>query len=171
MIYWWRFQRGVSTEVNCVILQPSYIPWRGYFHQISKADLFIFYDDVQYDTGGWRNRNRVKTAAGTRWLTIPVHSQGAKTLQRQINTIEICWDRKWNKNHLAVIENAYRTAPYFRTYAPLLRSWYQQHPQLLADFTISQTIDLARELGITTTKFMRSSALSVTGTKTERLVS
>ena len=35
--------------MKCVILQPSYIPWRGYFHQIEKADLFVFYDDVQYD--------------------------------------------------------------------------------------------------------------------------
>ncbi|MBV8867473.1 MAG: WbqC family protein, partial [Acidobacteriaceae bacterium] len=29
--------------MTCVILQPSYIPWRGYFHQIHKADLFVFY--------------------------------------------------------------------------------------------------------------------------------
>ena len=50
--------------MKCVILQPSYIPWRGYFHQIEKADLFVFYDDVQYDDRGWRNRNRVKTEQG-----------------------------------------------------------------------------------------------------------
>ena len=64
--------------MKCVILQPSYIPWRGYFHQIQKADLFVFYDDVQYDDRGWRNRNRVKTEQGTRWLTIPVFSQGVQ---------------------------------------------------------------------------------------------
>ena len=157
--------------MNCVILQPSYIPWRGYFHQIYKADLFIFFDDVQYDTGGWRNRNRVKTAGGTQWLTVPVHSQGAEALQRPTNSIEICWDRRWNAKHLAVIENAYRTAPYYKQYAPLLRSWYQQRPQLLADFTIQLTMDLSRELGIRSTKFMRSSTLSVEGAKTERLVS
>ncbi len=58
------------------ILQPSYIPWRGYFHQIARSDLFIFYDDVQYDKHGWRNRNRIKTPSGARWLTIPVHSAG-----------------------------------------------------------------------------------------------
>ena len=62
--------------MNCVILQPSYIPWRGYFHQIKKADLFIFYDDVQYDKHGWRNRNRIKTQQGSQWITIPVYSKG-----------------------------------------------------------------------------------------------
>ena len=48
--------------MKCVILQPSYIPWRGYFHQIRNADVFIFYDDVSFDKDGWRNRNRIKTA-------------------------------------------------------------------------------------------------------------
>ena len=61
--------------MNVVILQPSYIPWRGYFGQIRTADLFIFYDDVQYDKHGWRNRNQIKTAQGKQWLTIPVNSK------------------------------------------------------------------------------------------------
>ena len=25
--------------MNCVILQPSYLPWRGYFHQIREAEV------------------------------------------------------------------------------------------------------------------------------------
>ena len=45
-------------STNCVILQPSYIPWRGFFHQMQKADVFIFYDDVQFDRHGWRNRKK-----------------------------------------------------------------------------------------------------------------
>ena len=65
--------------MNVVILQPSYIPWRGYFDQIRRADLFVFYDDVQYDKRGWRNRNQIKTASGKQWLTVPVYSHGAQT--------------------------------------------------------------------------------------------
>ena len=60
-------------------MQPSYIPWRGYFDLIRRSDVFVFYDDVQYDRRGWRNRNRIKTPAGTQWLTIPVHARGAQT--------------------------------------------------------------------------------------------
>ena len=59
--------------MKCVILQPSYIPWRGYFHQIHKADVFVFYDDVQYDDWGWRNRNRIKTEGAAK----VVHSGSA----------------------------------------------------------------------------------------------
>jgi len=62
--------------MNVVIPQPSYIPWRGYFDQIRRADLFVFYDDIQYDKHGWRNRNQLKTHQGKQWLTIPVHTKG-----------------------------------------------------------------------------------------------
>ena len=65
--------------MTCVIVQPSYIPWRGFFDLMSKADVFVFYDCVQYDDHGWRNRNRIKTGAGLQWLTIPVYSKGAHT--------------------------------------------------------------------------------------------
>ena len=69
------------TGKTGVILQPSYIPWRGYFHQIAKADVFVFYDDVKYDKHGWRNRNRIKTPSGSQWLTIPVFSKGVEENQ------------------------------------------------------------------------------------------
>jgi len=78
--------------MNCVILQPSYIPWRGYFHQIEKADLFIFYDDVQYDRRGWRNRNKIKTAQGPKWLSIPVYARGVQQSKTAINEIQIVYD-------------------------------------------------------------------------------
>ena len=41
--------------MRCVVLQPSYIPWRGYFDQIRRADLFVFYDDVQFTKQDWRS--------------------------------------------------------------------------------------------------------------------
>jgi hypothetical protein len=78
--------------MKVVILQPSYIPWRGYFDQICRADLFIFYDDVQYDKHGWRNRNQIKTAQGKQWLTIPVHSKGV-TDGTPIKDVRIDWSK------------------------------------------------------------------------------
>ncbi len=54
------------------VIQSNYIPWKGYFDIIHDVDLFIFYDDVQYTKNDWRNRNKIKTATGVSWLTIPV---------------------------------------------------------------------------------------------------
>lgn len=156
--------------MKCVILQPSYIPWRGYFHQIQKADTFVFYDDLQYDDRGWRNRNRVKTEQGTRWLTIPVFSQGVQVTHTPIRDVRISWDRPWARKHWETIRHSYGRAPHFKRYAPLLEDFYSRRGDNLADFTIELTIALAWELGLKRTRFLRSSALAVEGAKTERLL-
>ena len=157
-------------ELNVVILQPSYIAWRGYFDQIRREDLVIFYDDVQYEKHGWRNRNQIKTAQGKQWLTIPVHSKGV-TNGMPIKDVRIDWSRPWAKNHLKSLVVAYNKAPYFKEYLPLLESIYNRRDECLADFTIETSIRLSRELGIVSTRFLRSSALpGITGARTERLI-
>lgn len=156
--------------MNCVILQPSYIPWRGYFHQIYKADVFVFYDDVQYDKHGWRNRNRIKTPSGSQWLTIPVMTKGVVEKHIPINQVRIDPTQDWAKKHFKSLRQNYRRAPYFDRYAPLVEEFYTHPATWLADFTIDLTVALARQLGITHTTFLRSSSLNISGSKTDRLV-
>ena len=156
--------------MNVVVLQPSYIPWRGYFDQIRRADLFIFYDDVQYDKHGWRNRNQIKTSQGKQWLTIPVHSKGV-TEGIPINQVKIDWSKTWAKDHLKALTFAYKKSSHFASYALWLDSVYDRRDDLLADFTIWLTTEIARQIGITRTQFMRSSEIpNITGEKTERLI-
>jgi WbqC-like protein family len=155
--------------VRCAIVQPSYIPWRGYFDIIKRVETFVFYDDVQYDARGWRNRNLVKTPQGPRWLTIPVHSHDAQARHIPINAIETAGG-DWAQLHLRTLRHLYSRAPHFAMMLPWLEQTYAAPPPLLADFTIATTQDLAGMLGITGTRFVRSSALAVTGAKTERLI-
>ncbi len=156
--------------MNVVILQPSYIPWRGYFDQIRRADLFIFYDDIQYDKHGWRNRNQIKTHQGKQWLTIPVHSKGV-TQGVLIKDVRIDWSKPWTKSHLKSLTISYSKAPHFKGYLPLLDEIYQRRDEFLADFTIETSIRLACELGFTSARFMRSSELSnIEGQKTDRVI-
>jgi len=157
--------------MKCAIIQPSYIPWRGYFHQIYKSDVFVFYDDVQYDKHGWRNRNRIKTHQGAQWITIPVHNAGVIIEHTPINQIEIDWHRPWNKKHWNSLKQAYCKAPFFNQYASLLEHFYfDSQPILLSDFTIELTIALCREIGITNTRFIRSSEIQASGHKTDRVI-
>lgn len=158
--------------MKCVILQPSYIPWRGYFHQIYKADIFVFYDDVQFEKRSWRSRNRIKTPAGARWLSIPVLSKGSIVEQIPINEIMI--DRTqsfWREKHLKALRQSYRKTPFFDSYEKLLTAFYERNDIFLADFTVDLTIALAKELGIEKTNFYRSSNLPANGKKTDRLIS
>ena len=34
--------------MKCAIMQPTYLPWSGYFNLIYKTDIFIFLDDAQF---------------------------------------------------------------------------------------------------------------------------
>lgn len=156
--------------MKCVILQPSYIPWRGYFHLIQKSDVFIFYDTVQYDKHGWRNRNRIKTPAGSQWLTIPVQSKGNIGHGLTIRDAKMAPWPTWARKHLASIRQNYARAPFFKKYEPVLERMFQTPTESLSDFTIQTTLDLARELGIAQTKFFRSSELGVEGHQTDALV-
>jgi hypothetical protein len=156
--------------MNVVILQPSYIPWRGYFDQIRRADLFVFYDDIQYDKHGWRNRNQIKTHQGKQWLTIPVHTKGV-TNGMPIKDVRIDWSKPWTKSHLKTLTISYSKAPYFKEYLLLLEAIYQRKDEYLADFTIETSILLAREFGFTSTQFLRSSELAnIEGQKTDRVI-
>jgi WbqC-like protein family len=158
--------------MKCVVLQPSYVPWRGVFDQIQRADLFVFYDDVQYDKRGYRNRNQIKTRNGKLWLTIPVRCRGNQIEGTPINKIEMVWDTPWSQRHLDSFRHAYAKAPYFRSYEPLLQEFYSRRDRLLADFTIDFTIALAQVLGLNKTTFLRSSELGIAdGARTDRLLS
>ena len=157
--------------MKAVILQPSYIPWRGFFHLIQKADMFVFYDDVQYDEHGWRNRNQIKTANGLQWLTIPVVTKGVHSQGISIKDIRFVPNNNWREKHLRSLRQSYAKAPHFRRYAPLIESFYARHDEFLADFTIDFTVAIARELGISRTQFVRSSSLPGGGEKTGRVIS
>jgi hypothetical protein len=156
---------------TAVILQPSYVPWRGYFDLARRADVFVFYDDVQYDKHGWRNRNRIKTAQGTQWLTIPVRAKGNVDEGLLVKDIETAAAPDWAKKHALSLRQSYGKAPCFGEVWPTIDRFWATRTDKLCDLTIPSTIALARLLGLAHTRFVRSSELGIEGGKTDRLVS
>jgi hypothetical protein len=103
------------------IVQSNYIPWKGYFDLINQADEFILYDTVQYTRRDWRNRNRIKTANGLIWLTIPVDVKG-KYFQKIKDTC--ISDTEWNRKHWKSIVHSYSKANYFKKYREQFEALY-----------------------------------------------
>jgi len=104
-----------------VILQSSYIPWKGYFDLIRAADLFVFYDEVQYSHHDWRNRNRIKTPSGLAWLTIPVKVSGQ--FGQRIDEVEVSRPDWWRK-HWKTLAQAHARAPHFAEYRDAVAALY-----------------------------------------------
>jgi len=102
-------------------LQSNYIPWKGYFDLINKVDEFILFDDTQYTKRDWRNRNKIKTKNGIKWLTIPVSVKG-KYLQKIKETKII--DENWNKQHWQIIKSNYSKSRYYKDYNDVFEELY-----------------------------------------------
>src|SRR6267142_6632374 len=148
---------------RCVaVIQSNYVPWKGYFDIIHDADLFIFYDDVQYSKNSWRNRNRIKTPQGAAWLAVPVRSR----LGQKIRDVELT-DGRGAEKHWKTLQQLYSPAPHFERYRAFLEATYLgSRWQRLSELNQHMTISIAREfLGITT-EFRDSSEFALHGTKT-----
>ena len=68
----------------CAIMQPTYMPWIGYFDLIDQVDKFVFLDDVKLVKQSWHVRNRIKTEQGALLLTIPVKKIVSNLINRYI---------------------------------------------------------------------------------------
>lgn len=150
-----------------VVLQPSYLPWLGFFDQVRRCDHFVFYDDVAYDKNGWRNRNRIKTASGPVWLTVPVRTKGR--MSQAINEVEIANTLPWARKHLRTIAEAYAGAPHRDAYLPALADLLERRWDRLADLDIEASRLMCGWFGLERPMY-RSSELDIGGDRNSRLL-
>lgn len=111
--------------------QPVYLPWLGLFHKIALADLFISFDQVQYQPKDWNNRNRIKTHQGPIWLSVPVLRKGY--LEKTISDIEINNNVPWARKHWGSMKGAYEKAPYFTRYSDFFEDTYDRRWESLVE--------------------------------------
>lgn len=149
------------------IIQSCYIPWKGYFDLIGRCDQFVVYDSAQFVKQHWFNRNRIKTADGVKWLTIPVVTSGR--LGQPINAVEIA--KPWADQHWQSIKKAYSLAPYFQQFEPIVRNWYERADRqaMLTDVNAIFLEGIAQLLA-PRTRISRDSTYSISGDRMNRLL-
>lgn len=148
------------------ISQSNYIPWKGYFDIIARADEFIFYDEAQFTKNDWRNRNQIKTPAGLHWLTIPVHG----STKKKTSEVEIA-NSRWRKEHLKTIHQFYKNAAYYDTIAPWVAELYNNADfEFLSDINIYFIKEINRMLEIST-PLNHSKYFTLEGEATQKVIS
>jgi hypothetical protein len=149
-----------------VVLQSNYIPWKGYFDLVHDADVFIFYDDLQYTKNDWRNRNKIKTPRGAQWITIPVGTD----LHRLICEVAIK-DAAWQKNHWDLLKHHYGKSAYFKHYQPFFEEVYRGRQwRNLSELNQYLIRAVSNDLLSIKTEFRDSRDYGLSGHKLERLV-
>ncbi len=151
--------------MRVTIHQPQFLPWLGYLDKIDQADLFIVLDTVQFKKNEWQNRNRIRTADGWQWLTVPVlHRFG-----QRINEVSINPTASWRAQHLRGLDMHYARAPYADRYLPALRAVYEQPWEQLCDLNLAVIQWLLDAFGIAT-PVRAASDLTAREEPTDRLI-
>lgn len=148
------------------ILQSNYLPWKGVFDMMHQVDTFVFLEDVQYTEHDWRNRNRIMTKDGVKWVTVPVnHKIGQKINEARINE-----KMNWQRKHYNSFQMNYAKAPFFKQYKWILEDLYiDKQWTKISDFNIYAIKLIAKELNIVT-EFINSSYVKGDGKKDDRIV-
>ncbi|OQW38546.1 MAG: hypothetical protein A4S08_09170 [Proteobacteria bacterium SG_bin4] len=147
------------------ILQSNYIPWKGYFDIIAAVDEFIIYDDVQFTTRDWRNRNKIKVNGQSQWLTIPVNQSRSD----RICDVKVTFS-DWNVKHWKTLQMNYGRAAAFRDTAEFVGELYQSaRSAYLSEINAEFIRAICSFLGIET-RITRSSDYRYGGARTEKLL-
>lgn len=148
------------------IIQPNYIPWKGYFDIMHGVDVFVFLDDVQYTLRDWRNRNRIRAPDGSsRWISVP--TVGGRN--QRIADVRIDRSQDWARKHCETLRHSYGRTPFFARYFPEFVEIACADWSHLADLDIALTRRIAGWLGLEP-RYHRSSELRPTGLRDERLI-
>jgi hypothetical protein len=148
------------------IMQPTYLPWVGYFALMDRVDVFVLFDSVQFARRSWQQRNQIKSVGVAKFLTVPIKKSGLR--DQLISETEINSDENALDKHVRIIEADYKAAPFFKKYGPGLFDILTARPSLLADLNIQLILFLKEALGIET-EIIRSSTLKAAGTKADLL--
>ncbi len=160
--------KGNFKSFSVGVLQPGYLPWLGYFDLVALSDVFVIYDDVQFDRGGWRNRNRLLENGKPQWITVPVKKR--RHAFKKISEVEIV-NNNWSQKHLKKMASLYGKAPFFDWCYPILEHYLTKRKyDRLSDLCLEGHYCLLSLIGIESVTILSSEIGYEDAGRTERLI-
>jgi hypothetical protein len=149
------------------IMQPTFLPWLGYFHLMVKSDLFILLDDVQFEKRSWQQRNKFIISQKASFLTIPVNSKNK--FNQKINEVLIDNTQTWKEKHLKTFQHNYGKHKFFKEIFELITNAYNKDFKTLLELNSFLILSIKEYLSIKT-KIVLSSQFSISTRKENRLL-
>ncbi|HUV26532.1 MAG TPA: WbqC family protein, partial [Anaerolineales bacterium] len=146
--------------MKAVILQSGYIPWLGYFDLINRADVFVFLDDAQWTTRDWRNRNRIRTPQGWKWLTVPVALE-KPYYEYCIKDVKVDNTQNWPEQHLTTLKHHYKKTPHFEEVHLLLENALNKEHKFVVDLNYDIIFRTCDYLALDIPKFLFSQEMNI----------
>lgn len=149
------------------IHQPEHLVWLGLLHKIAAADVLVLLDTVQFEKNYFQNRNKIRTAQGPHWLTVPVKKQ---PLHTEIKDIEIATATPWKEKYLKSLEQSYKKARYFEHYYPAIAEIVRTPYTKIADLNCDLLLYLLQAFDIRPNRILRSSEIAYERRTDEQVV-
>lgn len=158
---------GIVVSKTCVIAQPTFLPWIGWFDLADQADVMIILDDVAFSKQSWQQRNRIRTRNGLEFLSLPVKTSGR--LGQCIADCELV-DKSFVVKMVKTLKASYSKAQFFNTtfdeLAATLETGASTHS--LVELNCALISWMATKLGVTTPT-VRASKLAAGGERGEHV--
>ena len=152
--------------MKCAIMQPTYLPWSGYFSLIDKTDIFIFLDDAQFSKGSWHNRNRILNNGQEKWITVPIKKHKLSTNLNQILLID---KKKWKESHINLIYQSYHKHPFYKDIEEIIKFIEEIEIKNLAQLNMNLITFISTKL-LLKNRFLNSSDSDSKKQRTEKLI-
>lgn len=149
------------------IMQPTFLPWVGYFKMMILSDLFIFLDDVQFERRSFQSRNKLIVGNNEKLISIPVHVKNR--YDQLINQVEINYESNWIDSHLKTIYFNYSKHKYFNEIFEIIEKNFRKENKKLIDLNMNIINEICRYLNIDT-KFKLSSTFNIKKKKSDKIL-
>ena len=150
---------------TCAIMQPSFLPWAGYFNLIALSEHFIFLTDAEFSKGSWHNRNQVLIEGKKAWITCPIERAG---LHSELDSIQLKSGNQWREKMTRTLLHNYARAPYLNEVKFILDTLNDSAYLSLAELNIRLIKQISEELSLDT-KFSESRQLNINLPRSKKL--
>ena len=155
--------------MKITIHQPNYLPYLGFFDKMRQADIFVIYDDAQFNKDDFQHRNKIRIFHGWKWLTVPVEKKLIPINEIKIRNEQINKGLTWSDAQFKEIRDSYLDTPNYERYENKLEEIYMKRYDKLIDLNLEIIYFLMDAFNIKT-KLVFSSELGFTSRSTQRLV-
>lgn len=156
--------RGSAVDY-LVVMQPTFLPWAGFFNLIAQADVFVFLDDVQLEKQSWQTRNKLLFSEDADWISLPIkHSHLKQTIQET----RITADHRWLRKTILRFDHAYKKHAHYQDALEIFNLLDKCINMNLSSLNETIILHISDRLELNPI-FYRSSNLSINGDRSERL--
>jgi hypothetical protein len=154
-------------------MQPTFLPWQGYFGLVAAADVFVVLDDFQFQRHSFHQRNRIRLADGTEsWISVPVGHTGGGAGDGDLPTLGEAApvvDAKWRRRLKATLDQSYGRAAHHAAVRGPIDEWIDTPFASVADMNIA-FIQLVAGVLRFEPAWRRSSEIGSSGQRSERVL-